>query len=75
MKEFVKSMDGLPLLVKLLLCIPAIHIIWGLYRIVSALDAGNLLAIVVSIVLLFVPVMWIIDLISVLLLGHVLKLA
>ena len=75
MKEFVKSMDGLPLLVKLLLCIPAIHIIWGLYRVASALDAGNLLAIVVSIVLLFVPVMWIVDLVSVLLLGHVLKLA
>ena len=75
MKDFLKSIDNLPLLVKLLLCIPAIHIVWGVYRIISALDSGNVLALVVHIILLFIPIMWAIDAIMILLTGNVFKLA
>ena len=75
MKEFLKSIDNLPLLVKLLLCFPAIHIVWGVYRIISALDSGSVLALVVHIILLFIPVMWIIDAIMILLTGNVFRLA
>ncbi len=38
MRTFIDSVDSLPLLVKVLLAIPAIDIIWGIYRIVCSLD-------------------------------------
>ena len=75
MKEFLKSLDNLPLLVKLILCIPAIHIVWGVYRIISALDAGNVVALIIHIILLFIPIMWIVDIFMILLTDSVLKLA
>jgi hypothetical protein len=75
MKEFLKSLDNLPLLVKLILCIPAIHIVWGIYRIISALDAGNAVALIIHIILLFIPIMWIVDFVMILLTDNVLKLA
>ncbi len=75
MKEFLKSLDNLPLLVKLILCIPAIHIVWGIYRIISALDAGNVVALIIHIILLFIPIMWIVDIFMILLTDNVLKLA
>ncbi|MBO7405167.1 MAG: hypothetical protein J6V24_09430 [Clostridia bacterium] len=75
MKDFLKSLDSLPILVKVILAIPALDIIWGIYRIVSAIDAKNTVALVVSIILLFVPIMWIIDIVMILLQGRVWKLA
>ena len=75
MKEFVNSLDSLPILVKVILALPALDIIWGIYRILSALDAKNTVALVVSIILLFIPFMWIIDLVMILLQGRVWKLA
>ncbi|MBQ3706652.1 MAG: hypothetical protein II889_01980 [Clostridia bacterium] len=75
MKEFINSLEGLPLLVKLILALPALDIVWGIYRILSALDAKNTVALVVSIILLFVPFMWIIDIVMILLQGRVWKLA
>ncbi|MCR4906609.1 MAG: hypothetical protein K6A33_11080 [Clostridiales bacterium] len=75
MKEFINSLEGLPLLVKLILALPTLDIVWGIYRILSALDAKNTVALVVSIILLFVPFMWIIDIVMILLQGRVWKLA
>ncbi|MBR4895710.1 MAG: hypothetical protein K6G29_12235 [Clostridiales bacterium] len=75
MKDFLKSLDSLPILVKVILAIPALDIVWGIYRIVSAIDAKNTVALVVSIILLFVPIMWIIDIVMILLQGRVWKLA
>ena len=75
MKEFVNSLDSLPILVKVILALPALDIIWGSDRILSALDAKNTVALVVSIILLFIPFMWIIDIVMILLQGRVWKLA
>ncbi len=76
MKEFLNSIDNLPILVKLLLCIPAVHIIWGIYRIVSALNARSTAALIVHVILLFFePIMWIADLVMIILTGNVFKLA
>ena len=75
MKEFVNSLDSLPILVKVILALPALDIIWGIYRILSALDAKNTVALIVSIILLFIPFMWIIDIVMILLQGRVWKLA
>lgn len=75
MKDFINSLDSLPILVKVILAIPALDIVWGIYRILSALDAKNTAALVVAIVLLFIPFMWIIDIVMILLQGRVWKLA
>lgn len=75
MKEFVNSLDNMPLLVKLILALPALDIVWSIYRIVSAVNAKNTPALIISIVLLFVPITWIFDIVMVLLTGSVWKMA
>ncbi len=68
MKDLIKAMDNLPWIVKLILCIPALDIVWTVYRLLKSLVAGNVVAIVLSIVLFFfAPFVWLIDLICVIL--------
>lgn len=67
----IAAIDDLPLIVKLILCIPAIDIVWGIYRIVKYLEPMNVLMLVISI-LTIIPgaaFIWILDLICVLLKG------
>ena len=73
MKDLIKAMDNLPWLVKIILCIPAIDIVWAVYRVLRSVAAGNVLGIVLSIVLIIVgiPFLWLIDLICVILKGNV----
>ena len=75
MKELIDSIDNLPLLVKVILAIPALDLIWKIYRIVSAVYAKNTLALIVSILLLFVPIMWIFDIVMIVMTGNVWKMA
>ncbi|MBE6724097.1 MAG: hypothetical protein E7576_02700 [Ruminococcaceae bacterium] len=75
MKQFTQSLEGMPLLVKLILALPMLDIIWSIYRIVSALDKKDVVALIISIVLLFIPVTWIFDIVMVLLTGNVWKMA
>ncbi|MBQ4351490.1 MAG: hypothetical protein II768_09535 [Clostridia bacterium] len=74
MKEFIHSLDNLPLLVKVILAIPALDIVWGIYRILCALDEKNTTALIVSVILLFIPIMWIVDIVMILLQGNVWRL-
>ena len=73
MKGFVKAMDNLPWIVRLILCIPALDIIWAIYRIVKGAATGNVLTLIVGI-LWIVPgfvICWLVDLISVIAFGRV----
>ncbi len=66
MKDIVKAFDNLPWIVKLLLCIPALNIAWGVYRICKGVETKNTLMLVVGI-LWIVPgaaFCWIIDFVS-----------
>jgi hypothetical protein len=74
MKEFIHSLDNLPLLVKVILAIPALDIVWGIYRILCALDEKNTTALILSVILLFIPIMWIVDIVMILLQGNVWRL-
>ena len=68
---FVGAMDGLPWIVKLILCIPVLDIIWAFYRIVKGLSTKSMLMVVVGI-LWIIPgsvICWLIDLISTLIYG------
>ena len=73
MKDIIKTFDNLPLIVKLILCIPGIAIVWWIYRIIKSVDANNVVGIVAAIVLLIVgiPFFWLIDLICILVKGNV----
>ena len=69
MKNFIKAMDNLPFIVKLILAIPALDIIWNIYRLCRSLKKGNLVGIILSVLLITVGLafMWLIDIICVLL--------
>lgn len=71
MKDLIAQIDALPLIVKIILAIPALDIVWGIYRIVKAVDAKNTTGIIIGIVLLFVPFMWLIDIVMIILKGNV----
>lgn len=66
MKAFITAMDNLPWIVKLLLCIPALDVVWTVYRLIKSIDASNVLGIVISVILFFFsPFVWLIDIICV----------
>lgn len=68
MKEAIKLFDDLPWIVKIILCIPALDIVWTVYRLLRSLEAKNTVGIVVSIILFVcAPFVWLIDLICVIL--------
>ena len=71
MKKFVSAMDNLPWLVKLLLCIPALDIVWAVYRIVKGLSTKNTLMLVFGI-LWIIPgavICWLVDIICTIFMG------
>ena len=43
MNEFIRAMDGLPKLVKILLAIPCLDIIWVIYRLVKSINANDMI--------------------------------
>lgn len=72
MKEFTKAIEGLPFIVKLIFCIPALDIIWSIYKLLKGIESGDILKIVLGI-LTIVPgaaFMWLCDLIFLLLYGR-----
>ena len=72
MKDLIKTFDRLPTILKLIFCIPALDIIWAIYRIVKGVATNNILLLVIGI-LWIVPgavFCWIFDLVTVILFGH-----
>jgi hypothetical protein len=54
MKNLVKSFDGLPWIVKLILALPIIDgLAWGIYRVAKGIDKNDVLMIVVGIIWIF----------------------
>ena len=72
MDSLIKTIDNLPKIIKLILCIPAIAIVWEIYRLCRSLVKKNIVGVVLAIVLIFcAPFMWIVDLICILLKGSI----
>ena len=65
--KFVKAIDNLPWIVKLLLCLPIVDIIWAIYRIVKGAASGKVSLVVAGIVWLLLGgfILWLVDLISI----------
>jgi len=72
MKELLKQVDELPLIVKVLLCIPCVEIFYGVCRIVNGVVKNDLMWIILAVLTVFPGAffMWILDLIWVLTKGH-----
>lgn len=71
MKNLLKSIDELPLLVKIIFCIPMLDIIWAIYRIIKGATENNVLLLVIGI-LCIVPgavFVWVVDLVTTILYG------
>ncbi len=73
MKALIKAMDALPKLLKIILALPALDIVWNIYRVGRSLADGNIVGIVLGIVLIIVgiPFMWLVDIITILLFDKV----
>lgn len=71
MRAFINSVDSLPILLKVILAIPALDIIWNIYRIVCAIEEKSFWGLVVAVILCFVPITWIIDIVFILMKGNV----
>lgn len=72
MQEFLRAVDGLPLVVKVILCIPVLDIFYSICRVVKGVVKGDILWIVLGVLTVFPGAffMWLLDLIWVLLKGH-----
>ena len=72
MKDFIKFMDTLPWVAKLILCIPALDIVWAVYRIVKGIVKNDLVLVTIG-VLWIVPgaaLLWIVDAITTIMYKH-----
>ena len=65
--RFIKTIDNLPWILKLLLCLPIVDIVWGLYRIVKGTIKKDTTLIVAGAVwiLLGGVILWLVDLVSI----------
>ena len=73
MKSFIKAIDDLPTLVKLILALPGLDIVWVIYRLLRSLVKNNILGVIVAVVAIVVglPWLWLVDIICSLLNGKV----
>ena len=69
---FVSAMDSLPFILKLILCIPALDIVWAIYRLVKGVSTNNVLMIVFGILWIVpgIAIGWLVALISTILFGR-----
>ena len=74
MKELIKILDildNLPMIAKIIIAIPMLDIIWVAYRVIRALDEKDTAALVVAIIMFFIPITWIIDIACIVLNGKI----
>lgn len=72
--KFLKWMDGNPKWLKVILAIPMLQIVWGIYRVVKAIKKKNILFIIIGI-LLIVPgaaLVWLVDMITLIVMDKIL---
>lgn len=74
MNSVVKSFDSLPKIVKIIFALPFLDIIWAIYRLIRSISKSNVLAILLSIVMLVLcpAIFWIVDLITIIISDKVL---
>lgn len=66
---FVKAIDGLPWIIKLILALPGLDVVYGIYRLVKGVKKNDMVLTIVGIIWIFagIAILWIIDLVTVIL--------
>lgn len=74
MAKFIKAMDDLPLILKIILALPMLDIVWSVYRIVRSVNNNSIFGIVLGVIILIIgiPFLWLIDIITLIFLNKVL---
>ena len=73
MNEYIKFMDDLPMIAKILFALPFLDILWNVYRLIKSVRDENTLGIVLAVILLlFSTIVWLVDLITLAVYGKVL---
>ncbi len=64
---YVKAIDGLPWILKLIIALPGLDLLYGIYRLVKGVKKNDLVLVIVGIIWIFSgwAILWIIDLITV----------
>ncbi len=73
MKSIIKALHDLPMLAKIILALPALDVVWVVYRLLRSLDKNNILGVVIAVLGIFVglPWLWLVDIICIVLKGDV----
>lgn len=73
MKDIIKTVEGLPLIVKLILALPCLDVVWAVVRVIRSLAKNNLVGTIIAILLIVVglPFVWLFDIICILLKGNI----
>lgn len=68
MKNFIKAIDGLPKIIKLILALPALDIVWAIYRICRSAVKKNILGVILGIIMIPLGgfILWILDIVTIL---------
>lgn len=70
MRELVKTFDGLPWILKLILALPVLDgLCWGIYRVAKGVSKKDNLLIIVGLIWIFAgaAILWIIDMVTIIL--------
>lgn len=72
LKNLVKTVDKLPKLAKIILCLPFLDIVWAIYRIVKGVVKKDTLGVIIGVIWVVggCTVTWVFDLITTVLYGH-----
>lgn len=73
MKEFIATLDKLPIWLKIVLALPIFDIIWVIYRIIRSAHKQSTFGIILGVLLVVIgiPFLWLIDIITILVKGNV----
>lgn len=76
MNDLLKAVDELPLIVKIILCIPCVDIFYGICRVVKGVVKNDVVWIILGVLTVFPGAffIWILDLVWILLKDHALLL-
>lgn len=72
LKDLVKTIDKLPKIAKIILCLPFLDIVWAVYRIIKGVVKKDTLGIVIGVLWVIggCTITWVFDLVTTILDGH-----
>ena len=74
MTNFIKAMDSLSIILKIILALPMLDIVWVVYRIIRSVNNNSVFGIVLGVLLLIIgiPFLWLVDIITLIFINKVL---